>query len=261
MIVVVVAGAGAYLLLARSTTTQPSPSTSSLPSISVSDAVNRFVQNINERSVNGLVTFYTPSSVVHWSGNLGGLQGLYAGTDSIKFLYASTVGKAATMKANSINYAQKSISPTQMNASYDLVMLANSTVAGKLNATISVSQEWAWGNGGWQISKENWSYIHFDSSLLDAKYGSSTTFPQWGYEMKGGDPNLVSEKSFEWHAGPYLAAVVYAFLFGVIAALALKLRSTNRKRPTVAESASTSVSWGLPRSPTPLSRPSGSSPS
>ena len=227
MIVVVLVVAGAYLFLARSPTTPPSSSTNSSSTVPVSDAVDRFVQDINQRSVDGLATFYTPSSVVHWSGNLGGLQGLYAGTDNIRLLYASTVGKTMVMNANTSDYAQKTISPTQMNATYSLAMLANSTVAGKLNATINVSQEWSWGNAGWQISKENWYYTHFDASLLD-KQGSVTTFPQWGYEMKGGDPNLVSEKSFEWHVGPYLAASVYAFLFGVMAVTALRLRSIRR---------------------------------
>jgi hypothetical protein len=33
----------------------------------------------------------------------------------------------------------------------------------------------------------------------------------------GHNPDLISEKSFEWHAGPYIAALVYAFLAGVLA--------------------------------------------
>ncbi len=227
----VLAVAGAYFLLARSSTPPTSLSTGSLPPSPVNGSVDQFVQDINKRSVDGLATFYTQSSVVHWSGNLGGLQGLYAGADNIRLLYASTVGKTTAMNANTSGYAQKTISPTQMNASYVLTMLANSTVAGTLNATINVSQEWSWGNGGWQIAKENWAYTQFFASLLSAKYGSVTTFPQWGYELEGGNPNLVSEKSFEWHAGPYLAASVYAFLFCVIAVKALRLRSTRMPQP------------------------------
>ena len=41
----------------------------------------------------------------------------------------------------------------------------------------------------------------------------------------GGNPNLVPEKSFEWQAGSFLAAGVYAFLLGVAFVLAVKLRS------------------------------------
>jgi hypothetical protein len=34
----------------------------------------------------------------------------------------------------------------------------------------------------------------------------------------GHNPDLISEKSFEWHAGPFIAALVYAFLGCVLAA-------------------------------------------
>jgi hypothetical protein len=47
--------------------------------------------------------------------------------------------------------------------------------------------------------------------------GSHTTFPQWGAMMQGQSADLVSEKSFEWHVGPYLAASLYAFLGGLVA--------------------------------------------
>jgi hypothetical protein len=133
------------------------------------------------------------------------------------------------MNATASNYTQSALTPMNENATFTLVMHANSTVAGVLNAIINVSQEWLWGSGGWQISKETWAYTLFYSSLLTAEQGTPTTFPQWGYELKGGNPNLVSEKSFEWHAGPYIAASVYAFLFGVLAITALRLRS---RRPS-----------------------------
>jgi hypothetical protein len=42
-----------------------------------------------------------------------------------------------------------------------------------------------------------------------------TTFPQWTALKDGQSPNLVSDKSFEWNAGPYVAASVYALLGGV----------------------------------------------
>jgi hypothetical protein len=46
----------------------------------------------------------------------------------------------------------------------------------------------------------------------------------------GGNPNLVSEKSFEWHAGPYAAATIYAFLSGMTLVLATKLLARNKGR-------------------------------
>jgi len=190
--------------------------------------VNQFIQDFNARNVDGLASFYTSSSVLLWSGNVGGLKGLYTGAGNIRLLYATTVGKSTSMDANISNYAEKTISPTVVNATFVITLLANSTIAGTVTANIDATQEWSMGSGGWQISKENWAYTHYDSSLQDAGLGSATTFPQWGYALKGGNPNLVSEKSFEWHAGPYVAASVYAFLFGVVAVMALRFRSMGK---------------------------------
>jgi len=228
-IIVVIIVAGAYLFLARSSTAPPSSSASSLPTVPVSAVVNQLIQDFNSRNVDGLVTFYGPSAVDHWSGNTGGLSGLYTGPASIRLIYAITVGKSTSIDANISNYAEDTFSPTNVNATFVINLVANSTVAGIVTAAVDASQEWNWGNGGWQISKENWVYTHYDSSYIDAGHSySSTTFPQWGYELKGGNPNLVSEKSFEWHAGPYVAASVYAFLFGVVAVMALRFRSMSR---------------------------------
>jgi hypothetical protein len=143
--------------------------------------------------------------------------------------YAASIGKTTTMSANMSNYAQHVISPTTINATYVLVMHANSTAAGIVNATVNVTEEWNWGGAAWQISKENWVYTHFSASFLNAGAVSATTFPQWAVMEKGGNPNIVSEKSFEWHAGPYLAAGIYAFLFSTIFVLGVRLRSRNRE--------------------------------
>jgi hypothetical protein len=44
--------------------------------------------------------------------------------------------------------------------------------------------------------------------------------------MKAGlNPDLVSEKSFEWNVGPYVAASVYALLGGVIVIGLLEYRN------------------------------------
>ncbi len=235
-LVVILVVAGAYVFLGRSPTTSTSSqssASSSQPSVPLRTAVNQFVQDFNSRQVDSMLTFYTPTSVVVWSGKTGGLVGLYTGASNIRLIYAASVGKTSTMNANISDYTEHVFSPKHINATFVLVMLANSSVAGKLNATVEVSQEWNWGSGGWQISKENWAYSYFDASLLDLQFGSATTFPQWGYAQKGGNPNLVSEKSFEWHAGPYLAAGVYGFLFSVVAVMALKLRPRHRRARSV----------------------------
>jgi hypothetical protein len=240
-LIVILAAAGGLFFLARSPTTSTSSQSiaTSLPPTPLRTTVNQLIQDVNNRNVDGLVTFYSPNSVVVWSGNTGGLVGKYSGPQNVRLIYAASVGKTTTMDANVSNYAEDVFSPTHVNATFAIFMLANSTTAGMLNATVNVSQEWNWGNAGWQISKENWAYKFFYASFLSANLGSATTFPQWGFMKAGGNPNLVSEKSFEWHAGPFVAAGVYAFLFSVVFVLAARLRSRDRgarnvqRRPSV----------------------------
>jgi hypothetical protein len=227
-LVVVIVAAGAIVLLSRgpsTLTTSSTVSSSSLPTVPIKDEVNQFVSDFTGRNVDGLVSFYAQSSTLVWSGDVGGLAGLYSPIGNIRLIYATTVGKSITLDANVSNYAEKVISPTITNTTFMITMIENSTEAGIVHARINVTQEWVWGSSGWQITKENWAYAQFDSSYIDKGLPAATTFPQWGYEAKGGNPNLVSEKSFEWHAGPYVAASVYAFLFGVVAFMALRFRS------------------------------------
>jgi len=227
-LIVILVAAGAYVFLVRGSapsSSTKSSSSSTLPTVPVRDEVNQFIQDFTGRNVDGLVSFYAPTSTLVWSGNVGGLAGMYTPVGNIRLIYATTVGKSVTLAANISDYAEETISPTITNATFFITMLENSTEAGIVHATIDVTQEWVWGSSGWQISKENWAYKTFDSSYIDAGIPAATTFPQWGYELKGGNPNLVSEKSFEWHAGPYVAASVYAFLFGVLSLMALRLRS------------------------------------
>jgi hypothetical protein len=228
VIAVLAAAVGAYVFLTRAPATPTQTSTTGPPTVPVQTAVDQLVQDLNDRNVDGMVTFYTPNAVDVWFGNTGGLSGRYVGPEQIRLIYATSVGKTTSLDANLSDYAQDVFSPTNVNATFVINMRGNSTVAGILTAKVDVSQEWNWGNPGWQISKENWNYAIFDASNIDKNLGTSTTFPQWAVMNMGGNPNLVSEKSFEWHAGPYVAASVYAFLFGVVALLALRLRSKGR---------------------------------
>jgi hypothetical protein len=206
-LVVILVAAGAYVFLTGNPgSSPPSSSSAGPPSVSVHDAVNKLVQDINGRNVEGAVTFYTPGSVVVWSGSTGGLVGKYQGPSNVRLIYATSIGKT-----------------TSVNATFVIRLLANSTVMGNMNATVDVSEEWNWGGGGWQISRENWSYKYFYASNLQPG-GEATTFPQWAVMRAGGNPGLVSEKSLEWHAGPYLAAAVYAFLFGIVSFLVVRTR-------------------------------------
>jgi hypothetical protein len=231
-LIVILVAAGAFVFFTRSSLTSSSTqssNSSALPTITVRTAVNQFVQQINNRSIEGVLTFYTPTSLVVWSGNTGGLVGKYNGAGNIRLIYAASVGKTTKISTNVSNFAENIFSPTHENATFVIGMHANSTTVGTVNATVLVSQEWNWGNGGWQIARENWNYKFFDASFLDAQQGSATTFPQWGVMKIGGNPNLVSEKSFEWQAGSFVAAGVYAFLFSIAFLLAVKLRSRGER--------------------------------
>ncbi|HUI85725.1 MAG TPA: hypothetical protein VLY21_01050 [Nitrososphaerales archaeon] len=225
LVVLLVAGGYVFLTRSKSGVSESSISTSLSPN-PLNATVAQVVQDYNQRDVDGLASFYTSNSVLVWSGALVGLQGRYTG-GNIMLLYAATIGKSSTVNASISNFAQKVISPTVTNATFVVHMLANSTVAGIVTATIDATQEWNWNGAKWQILKENWAYSLYDSSYVDEGLPSVTTFPQWGYELKGGNPNLVSEKSFEWHAGPFVAASVYAFLIGVLVLGAFSYAESN----------------------------------
>jgi hypothetical protein len=213
-LIVVLAIAGGYLFVARGPT-NPQTSTTASGLVPVRTAVDQFLSDFNSRNIDAVVTFYTPTSLVVWSGHTGGLVGQYHGAENIRLIYATSVGKTTAMSANLSNYQEQVFSPTHVNTTFTLKVLGNSTVMGILTATVNVSQEWNWGSSGWQIIRENWAYDYFDATNIDAGIPSSTTFPQWGVMRMGGNPNLVSEKSFEWHAGPYLAIGVYAFISSI----------------------------------------------
>jgi hypothetical protein len=196
----------------------------STPSTPVKTAVDQLIQYFNSRDVGGLSNLYAPDACVTWTGLASGLVGTYNGQGNIKILYGSSIGKTTSLNASITNYNEKATNPTNYNASMTILMRGNSSVVGRLNASIDATQQWSFANGHWQIIKETWDYKVFDVQFVV----SSTTFPQWGAMRIGQNPNLVSEKSFEWSAGPYVAASVYAFLFGVVVMGVMKYRSRPR---------------------------------
>lgn len=191
------------------------------------NAVERWAADFNSRDVTGLGNFYATDGTVVWSGvsQAGSLLGTYNGIGNIRILYGSSIGKTTTLVANISDYNEQDINPSNANVTLILTMNGQSTVVGNLSITIAANQQWNYFNGQWQIVKETWNYVKFYESTPV----SSTTFPQWTAMKEGENPNLVSEKSFEWHAGPYIAASVYAFLAGVLMFGALKFRNRSRR--------------------------------
>jgi hypothetical protein len=188
------------------------------------NAVDTWVQDFNSRDVPGLSTFYATDAAVTWNG-APGLTGTYDGIGNVRILYGSSIGKTTLLIANLTNYNEMQISPGNSNVSLTLTMNGHSTVVGNLSISVDANQQWNYVGGHWQIVKETWNYVKFYESTPV----SATTFPQWTALKEGQNPNLVSDKSFEWHAGPYVAASVYAFLVGVLAFGALKFRSRSRR--------------------------------
>ena len=187
--------------------------------------MHELVSNFNSRDVTALGNFYATDAVVDWTGQASGLTGVYNGQGNIRILYGSSIGKTTTLVANISNYNEKDINPSNANISLTLTMNGVSSVVGNLSISIDANQQWNYVGGQWQIVKETWNYVNF----YESRPVTSTTFPQWTALKEGQNPNLVSEKSFEWHAGPYVAASVYAFLVGILAFGALKFRSRSRQ--------------------------------
>jgi len=194
------------------------------PATGVKTAVDTWVSDFNTRNVAGLGNFYATDTVVDWSGQASGLAGVYSGQGNVKILFGSSIGKTIILNASIANYAEKATNPSLVNTTFTVSMFGNSSVVGTLSSTVLVSQQWEYNAGAWQIVKENWNYQTFVVQYPV----SATTFPQWAALKTGQNPNLVSEKSFEWHAGPWVAASVYAILFAVLAIGVIKYRGRSR---------------------------------
>lgn len=187
-------------------------------------AVDQWVSDFNTRDVSALGNFYSTDAVVDWTGSASGLTGVYNGVGNIRILYGSSIGKTTYLVASISNYNEKFTNPSNANVTLTLDMQGNSSVVGLLSITIDASQQWNFVGGQWHIVQETWNYVTFKEQFPV----SSTTFPQWTAMKEGQNPSLVSEKSFEWNAGPYVAASVYAFLFGVLVFGAMKVRQRPR---------------------------------
>ncbi len=203
-----------------------SASHTTTPSEPVNAAVNRWVADLNSRNLMGLGDFYAENATVTYSGLATGFAGTYAGKGNIMILYGSTTGKEASVNASIANYNQNNMDPSDANVTFLLNMTGTNAVTGHFAILVNASQQWDYAGGQWQISKENWDYKVFNIQYPCC----GTTFPQWAAARSGLNPDLVSEKSFEWHAGPYVAASMYAFLVGVIAIGSLAYRRRSRPK-------------------------------
>jgi uncharacterized protein (UPF0333 family) len=231
IVIIAVGGVAAYFLSTSgskntSTTTTPTTTNVGSPAPKVNPQLQTFLSDFNSRDVSGVVGFYSPTGVTDWKGQTGGTAGNYTGTNEIQLAFATTIGHTTELTAIVSHLAITNTSSTTSHTSYDLNVSGKSQAIGAFNATITVSQNWAYQGGQWQIQNDVWDYTSFSS----ANPTEATVFPQWGLSLEGKSPTLAGEHMLEWNLAPYLAGIVYASLLAVAAALVLMF-ARRRKAP------------------------------
>lgn len=160
---------------------------------------------LNNHNVEALANFYSSSSVVNWTGQAGGLGGIYTGTSNILILYIGSFSHVTNLVVHSSNLSSTAYGQNNVSVNFDLLLQGFSTTLGNLSARIMVSQIWQNQFGTWIIQHETWNYLSFTTT----NPVTSTVFPQWGLALQGRNPDLASEHLLEWYAAPYVAAGIY----------------------------------------------------
>jgi hypothetical protein len=184
----------------------------------------QFITDFNNRDASSLSNFYMSTSVVNWTGQAQGLQGIYTGKENIAILYGSSIGHTDKLIANDTN-VQATASGPNVTVTFVLNLVGHSNVVGNLTAVVDVTQVWVQSGGSWSIQNEIWNYQKFTTTNA----GSATVFPQWGLELQGKSVNLADEHVLEWNAAPYVAAAIYGSLIAIFA-LALMVRVRKQKK-------------------------------
>jgi hypothetical protein len=178
---------------------------------------------LNNRNIEALANFYTSTSVVNWTGDAGGLAGVYTGTSNILILYIGSFAHVTNLRVHTANLSATEISPANITVKFDLLLEGYSTTLGNLTAKIFVTQDWVNQDRTWYIQRETWNYLTFTTS----NPVTSTVFPQWGLALEGKNPDLASEHLLEWYAAPYVAAGIYGAIIAIFCVAILKRRMRN----------------------------------
>jgi hypothetical protein len=226
VVILAVAGVGAYLAFSGgnngTTTSTPGNTTTSTGNVqapSVTGDLNAYLTDFNSRNVAGVVGYYVSTGTSTWKGQSGGTSGNYTGTDQINIAFSSTIGHATSQHATTTNLQITNTSSSTSVASYTLAISGSSAAIGPFNATVNVSQHWAYESGKWQIQSDVWNYLSFTSSNPT----EATVFPQWGLQLEGKSPTLAGEHMLEWNVAPYIAAAAYGAVLALAAILAITL--------------------------------------
>jgi hypothetical protein len=239
VVVIAVAGVGFYVVSQpggqQQTQTTPTTSTTSTSSTTAQrapppgskQAFDTHLSNIHARDVPAALSDYVGSATVLWTGNTGGLSGIYIGTGNIRLLLASALSTAQQISLAPSDYIVKNNSASRVTVNATLDITGQSQYLGRFNGTVEAQSVFTYSNGAWKISNENWYW----KSLVGSQSGGATTFPEW---QKVGPIN-PSRRSADWlhnfawdYGGIGTALVIYSSiaLIGVVGVLRRRGKSS-----------------------------------
>lgn len=158
---------------------------------------------------------------MNWTGDAGGLGGVYTGTSNIIILYIGSFSHVTNLVVHTANLSATAQGAENVSLNFDLSMEGYSTQLGNLTARVLVTQDWQNQAGTWSIQNETWDYLSFTTT----NPVTSTVFPQWGLALEGRNPDLASEHLLEWYAAPYVAGGIYASIVAIFFIAMVKKRS------------------------------------
>jgi hypothetical protein len=104
---------------------------------------------------------YAPNATMVFSGNTQGLGGTFQGTANIWPVLQTWIEPASTLNitVKSFNYTLNSNGTAEIGAA--LAFVGYSHINGNFSGSVSASYEYAYHNGGWLISQEDWNFERY----------------------------------------------------------------------------------------------------
>jgi hypothetical protein len=149
------------------TSTFTAPSTSLDAYEQVSDSFASHMLLISERNPFAIVSQYQENATVKWTGNIGGLQGLYNGTGVIFLLMNdSFIGQAGLFSIGNATQAVLAVSAdsAMVNSSFEIsgqMYNFGYYPTTSFNGTVSAQDfyKYSASQGAWLISRETWNFL------------------------------------------------------------------------------------------------------
>jgi hypothetical protein len=133
-------------------------SAASLNSSRLSQAWLSHLYKLESINITGALADYAPNPIMNWTGNTHGFGGLYRGTAAINetlwYFLASTTSLYFTIE--SFNSTLQQNGTASIGAVIALV--GHKSSFGMFNGTVSMKYQYAYQNGSWLISREDWNF-------------------------------------------------------------------------------------------------------